>query len=189
MIYQAYTKPPTSIWDIMAPVKGRIISAIALAALSSIAGIGSLLAIPPIAAALLSESTPIQIWQWIALALGMVAIAFTARVFAFHVSHIAAFKLEVILRTALTTHLAQVPLGYIITTGSGAIKKIVQDDVKLLHAFVADSTPLFGQAYTIPILSLIAMFIADWRLGLVTLKVPVCPTVPNPRVRMFIPAL
>ncbi|PIG90723.1 ABC transporter ATP-binding protein [Gloeocapsopsis sp. IPPAS B-1203] len=169
MIHQAYPKPPTSIWDIIAPVKGRIISAIALAALSSIAGIVSLLAIPPIAAALLSESSPIQVWQWIAIALGMVAIAFTARVFAFHVSHIAAFKLEVILRTALTTHLAQVPLGYIITTGSGAIKKIVQDDVKSLHAFVADSTPLFGQAYTIPMLSLIAMFIADWRLGLVTL--------------------
>lgn len=171
MTHQAYIKPPTGIWDIIAPVKVRIISAIALAALSSIAGIGSLLAIPPIAAALLSESSPIQIWQWIAVALGMVAIAFTARVFAFHVSHIAAFKLEVILRTALTTHLAQVPLGYIITTGSGAIKKIVQDDVKSLHAFVADSTPLFGQAYTIPILSLIAMFIADWRLGLVTLAV------------------
>ncbi|AFZ29082.1 Xenobiotic-transporting ATPase [Gloeocapsa sp. PCC 7428] len=171
MTHQAYTQPPTRIWDIMAPVKGRIIGAIALAALSSIAGIGSLLAIPPIAAALVSESSPIQIWQWIAVALGMVVIAFTARVFAFHVSHIAAFKLEVILRTALTTHLAQVPLGYIITTGSGAIKKIVQDDVKSLHAFVADSTPLFGQAYTIPLLSLIAMFVADWRLGLVTLAV------------------
>ncbi|OKH28508.1 ABC transporter ATP-binding protein [Chroogloeocystis siderophila] len=171
MTHSAFSKPPTKIWDVMAPVKGRIVGAIALSALSSIAGIGSLLTIPPIAAALLSELPPAQIWQWIAIALGMVAIAFTARVFAFHVSHIAAFKLEVILRTALTTHLAQVPLGYIITTGSGAIKKIVQDDVKSLHAFVADSTPLFGQAYTIPVVSLIAMFVADWRLGLVTLAV------------------
>jgi ATP-binding cassette subfamily B protein len=171
MSHQAYSKPPTGIWDVIAPVKGRIVGAIALSAVSSIAGIGALLAIPPIAAALLSESPPAQIWRWIAIALGTVAIAFTARVFAFHVSHIAAFKLEVILRTALTEHLAQVPLGYIITTGSGAIKKVVQDDVKSLHAFVADSTPLFGQAYTIPVLSLIAMFVADWRLGLVTLAV------------------
>ncbi|MEO1069307.1 MAG: ABC transporter ATP-binding protein, partial [Cyanobacteria bacterium J06638_6] len=60
---------------------------------------------------------------------------------------------------------------YVVTTGSGAIKKLVQDDVKSLHAFVADSTPLIGQAYTIPVISLAAMMVADWRLGLVTLAV------------------
>jgi len=156
----------------MAPVKGRIASAIALAALSAITSLGSLLTLPPIAAELLSEAPePAVIWRWLAIAVGLVAIAFTSRVLAFSVSHIAAFKLEVILRTALTEHLARVPLGYVITTGSGAIKKLVQDDVKSLHAFVADSTPLIGQAYTIPVLSLMAMFIADWRLGFVTLAV------------------
>lgn len=167
-----YTEPPIGIWDMMAPIKGQIAGAIALSALSAITSLGSLLTLPPIAAELLSDSPePAVIWRWIAVAVGMVAIAFTTRVLASSVSHIAAFKLEVILRTALTEHLAQVPLGYVITTGSGAIKKLVQDDVKSLHAFVADSTPLIGQAYTIPVLSLIAMFIADWRLGFVTLAV------------------
>lgn len=156
----------------MAPVKGRIMGAIALSALSAIASIGSLLAVPPIAAELLSESLePVVIWRWLGVSGILVAIAFTTRMLSFQVSHLAAYKLEVILRTALTGHLAKVPLGYVITTGSGAIKKLVQDDVKSLHAFVADSTPLIGQAYTIPVLSLIAMFVADWRLGLVTLAV------------------
>lgn len=167
-----FSKPPAGIWDIMTPIKGRIVGAIALSALSAIASLGSLLAVPPIAAQLLSQSPePAVIWRWFSVAVGLVAIAFTSRVFAYHVSHQAAFKLEVILRTALTEHLATVPLGYVITTGSGAIKKLVQDDVKSLHAFVADSTPLIGQAYTIPVLSLIAMFVADWRLGLITLAV------------------
>ncbi|MEO1447092.1 MAG: ABC transporter ATP-binding protein, partial [Cyanobacteria bacterium J06635_11] len=156
----------------MTPVKGRIVGAIALSALSAITGLGSLLTVPAIAAELLTESPePVMIWRWLAAAVGLVAIAFTSRVYAFNVSHRAAFKLEVILRTALSEHLAQVPLGYVITTGSGAIKKLVQDDVKSLHAFVADSTPLLGQAYTIPVVSLVAMFVADWRLGLVALAI------------------
>ena len=156
----------------MAPVKGRIAIAIILAALSSLTGLGSLLAIPPIAANLLSGSPEASvIWRWLAIAVGLVFIAFTSRLLAFNTSHMAAFKLEVILRTALTEHLARVPLGYVITTGSGAIKKLVQDDVKSLHAFVADSTPLIGQAYTTPLLALVAMFVADWRLGLITLAV------------------
>jgi ATP-binding cassette subfamily B protein len=156
----------------MAPVKGRIVGAIALSVLSAIAAIAALLTIPPIAAELLLASPDLQqIWFWVAVSALFVIISFTTRVFAFSTSHLAAFKLEVILRTALTEHLAQVPLGYITTIGSGAIKKIVQDDVKSLHAFVADSTPLIGQAYTTPVVSLIAMLIADWRLGLVTLAV------------------
>ena len=156
----------------MAPIKGKIIGAIALAALSSVASLGSLLAVPPIAAEFLSDSPePTVIWRWITLAVGMVIIAFTSRSLSSYLSHVGAFRLEVILRTALTEHLAQTPLGYVITKGSGAIKKLVQDDVKSLHGFVADSTPLIGQAYTIPVFSLVAMFAADWRLGLVTLAV------------------
>ncbi|MFG6101259.1 ABC transporter ATP-binding protein [Leptothoe sp. EHU-05/26/07-4] len=167
-----FTQPPTGIWSTMAPVKGRIVVAIALSALSSCSSLASLLTIPFITAELLSVApVPEVIWRWVAVAVVLVLIAFTSRSFAFRVSHIGAFNLEVILRTALAEHLAKVPLGYVIATGSGAIKKLVQDDVKSLHAFVADSTPLIGQAYTIPIVSLIAMLIADWRLGLATLMV------------------
>ena len=156
----------------MAPVKGRIASAIALAVLSALTSLGSLLTVPFIATALLSESPEAtRIWRWLAVAVGLVAIAFTSRALAFNASHLAAFKLEVIVRSALAEHLAQVPLGYVVTTGSGAIKKWVQDDVQSLHAFVADSTPLIGQAYTVPVMTLVAMFVADWRLGLVTLAV------------------
>lgn len=170
MSQTVFSQPPKHIWDIITPVKGRIIGAIVLASLSVITGLGSLLAVPLIAAELLSDlPNPTIIWRWLVVAVGLVASAFTTRTLAFNVSHLAAFKLEVILRTALTEQLAKVPLGYVVTMGSGAIKKLVQDDVKSLHGFVADSTPLLGQVYTIPVLSLIVMFIADWRLGLVTL--------------------
>lgn len=171
-MHKPYTKPPENIWEIMAPVKRGITRAIALSGISAIAAIFSLLAIPPIAVELMSASPDIhQIRMWVAISAIAVIVSFTTKVFAVSSSHMAAFKLEVILRTAITEHLARVPLGYVLTTGSGTIKKIIQDDVKALHAFVADSTPLIGRVYTIPIVSLIAMFIADWRLGLVTLAV------------------
>lgn len=167
-----YSTPPTNIWEILAPVKRKIAFAIALAVVSTIAAIVALLAIPPIAAELLTTAPNLdQIWMWVIVSAIAVSISFTTRVFAFSTSHLAAFQLEVILRTAITKHLAQVPLGYVMTMGSGSIKKIVLDDVKSLHAFVADSTPLIGKAYTTPIISLVAMLIADWRLGLVTLGV------------------
>ncbi|KAM3103290.1 ABC transporter ATP-binding protein [Phormidesmis sp. 146-12] len=172
MTDQLYPKPPLNIWEVMAPVQGRIMVAIALSVISTIAAIVSLLAVPPIASELLKPAPDgDQIWMWVAVSAIAVAISFTTKVFASSTSHLAAFKLEVIVRTAITEHLATVPLGYVITTGSGAIKKIVQDDVKSLHAFVADSTPLLGRAYTTPVISLIAMLIADWRLGLVTVAV------------------
>mgnify|MGYP001793101723 CR=1 FL=1 len=153
----------------MAPVKGRIAGAIALAAFSAIASLGSLLMIPQIAVELLSESPdPAVIWRWLGLAAVLVAIAFTSRLASSAISHLAAFKLEVILRTAMAEHLAQVPLGYVVTHGSGAIKKWMQDDVQSLHAFVADTTPLIGQVYTIPTLSLVIVLITDWRMAIAT---------------------
>ncbi|MEM9246977.1 MAG: ABC transporter ATP-binding protein, partial [Cyanobacteria bacterium P01_F01_bin.153] len=165
-------KPLTGIWTTMAPIKGRIAGAIALGALSAATSVGSLLAIPPIAAQLLSKSPDAGvIGGWLGLAVVLVAIAFTSRLAAFGVSHLAAFKLEVILRTAMAEHLARVPLGYVVTHGSGAIKKWMQDDVQSLHAFVADTTPLIGQAYTIPALSLVVMLGTDWRLAIATLGI------------------
>ncbi|MEM8639246.1 MAG: ABC transporter ATP-binding protein [Cyanobacteria bacterium P01_G01_bin.54] len=172
MTQPVFAQPPTGLWSLMVSVKERITAAIALSVLSAITSLGSLLTIPPIAAELLTSTPhPATIWRWLAIAVGMVAIAFSSRFLAFAVSHRAAYQLEVILRTALATHLAQVPLGYVVTTGSGTIKKWVQDDVQSLHAFVADSTPLIGQACTMPLLALLTMLVTDWRLGLVTLAV------------------
>lgn len=172
MANQPFSQLPTGVWSIMSPVKGRAATAISLGVLSAFSSLTSLLTIPFIAAELLSDTpAPGVVWRWVGLALGLVVIAFTSRTFSFRVSHVGAFNLEVILRMALADHLAQVPLGYVITTGSGAVKKLVQDDVKALHAFVADSVPHIGQVCTIPIISLIAVLIADWRLGLVTLAI------------------
>ncbi|MGF1676646.1 MAG: ABC transporter ATP-binding protein [Rivularia sp. (in: cyanobacteria)] len=122
-----------------------------LAVVNVIAALASLLVIPLIADELLANQTNVQyIWQLVGISAITVIIAFISRVWAFGVSHMAAFKLEEIIRTQISEHLACLPLGFVITLGSGTIKKIIQDDVKQLHFFVADSTPLYARGYSAP---------------------------------------
>jgi ATP-binding cassette subfamily B protein IrtA len=101
----------------------------------------------------------------------VVILSFLLNGYSFVISHLGAFKLEEILRTRITTRLAKIPLGYIIANGTGSLKKVLLDDVKNLHAFVADSTPMIGKSVAAPVASFIALLIIDYRLALVALSV------------------
>lgn len=90
---------------------------------------------------------------------------------AFGASHLGAFRLEEILRYKLSHHLASLPLGFIITNGAGTLKKVFLDDVRALHAFVADSTPLIAKSLTSATLSVVALFIIDYKMALISLGV------------------
>jgi ATP-binding cassette, subfamily B, bacterial IrtA/YbtP len=157
-----------TVWQIIRPVRGRINGAIAFAVVGVIAGLLSILLIPQIAITLMAAQRT-QVWQIVGVTIILTVVSLTCKIWAFRQSHFAAFQLEEILRQQLATHLATLPLGYVISTGSGAIKKIIQDDVKALHAFVADSTPLIARAYTAPLVTLLALLWTDWRMTLATL--------------------
>ncbi|MEA5617125.1 ABC transporter ATP-binding protein [Cronbergia sp. UHCC 0137] len=160
----------TGLWETVKPVQGRIIAAMSLSVLNTITTLVALLTIPVIVRELLSTNINTQfLWLLITASAIATVITFISRTWAFRISHIAAFKLEEIIRTQIAEHLARLPLGYVVTTGSGTIKKIVQDDVKELHAFVADSTPFIARAYSAPLITLIVLFVVDWRMTLATL--------------------
>ncbi len=161
-----------SLWEIIAPVKKSIYIGMAMSAISGIAWMIALVLIRPIAQTLLADTPDVTwLWQLWGITLGVLIIGFVLRVLSFKWSHLGAFELEEILRTQLTAHLAKVPLGYVINSGSGTLKKILLDDVKNLHAFVADSTPLIARGYTTPVVALILMFVVDWRMALISLAI------------------
>ena len=157
-------------WAIMRPVRGQIRIAMGLAALSSVLGLATmgLLALTVQALA----DAPDQ-WPWLpTLAVLACAVGtFVARLGAFNQSHYAAFRLERILRMQLSERLAQVSLGYVQSQGAGALTKVIHDDVKALHVFVADSTPLYARAYVSPLIALGVLLWLDWRLALAALAV------------------
>ncbi|MEM8863178.1 MAG: ABC transporter ATP-binding protein [Chloroflexota bacterium] len=161
-----------SLWEIIDPVKRQIYGGMAVSAVSSMAWIASLVLILPIGREILSDAPDMgQLWRLWGLMLIAVVIAFVLRTLSFNFAHLGAFRLEKILRTQLTTHLAKVPLGYVISTGSGALKKVLLDDVLSLHTFVADTTPFIARSYATPLVALILMFVVDWRMALLSLAV------------------
>lgn len=159
-------------WRIMDPVRGGIRFAMALAIGGSALSVLSLALVAFTLHALLT--TP-HTWPW-ALMTGLLAStvgAFLLRQAAFRHSHYAAFRLEAILRTRLADHIAHLPLGRVQTLGAGQIAKVIHDDVKALHVFVADSTPMVARAYASPLLATLVLLWLDWPLALAALAVPV----------------
>ncbi|MEM9515715.1 MAG: ABC transporter ATP-binding protein [Actinomycetota bacterium] len=160
------------LWTIISPVNREIRWAMTMSVLSLVAWLAAVVLFLPIGREITSgDPDTDRLWNLVLLVLGCVVASFLLRVFAFRLSHLGAFRLEQILRTELTGHLARVPLGYVVTAGSGGLKKIVLDDVRALHAFVADGTPLFARAIGAPVFGIVVMFVLDWRLALVSLIV------------------
>ncbi|QPK17858.1 ABC transporter ATP-binding protein [Pectobacterium versatile] len=154
----------------MHPVRGQIRLAMCLSGLSVLAGIAFLL--------FLAWSIQLLIVQpasWPLLAMSGAVLCLCAsyllRLLAFNQSHYAAFRLENQIRRALAEQLARIPLGEAQRLGTGSLAKIVQDDVKALHLFVADSTPLYARAVVAPLCTCVLLFWLDWRLALAALLV------------------
>ena len=165
-------KQKTGLWSILAPVNFEIRIAIFLSAIGAISLIASLTLLSFTLSNILEGTTrkifdiEFNLFNTIVVLTIITVIAFVTRLSSFMVSHLGAFRLEQILRTDLSFHLSKVPLGYIISTGSGALKKVMQDDVSALHAFVADSVPMIAKSIVAPIVTLIILFVVDYRLAL-----------------------
>lgn len=161
---------PLSHWQIITPVKGKIYAAMAVAVAGVACSLLTLLLLVFTMRQLLAQPEVVA-WSWFLAALGVAIAAYLLRGLAFKRSHLAAFALEPILRQQISERLAQVPLGTLSEQGSAALTKVIQDDVRDLHAFVADATPLYARAYAAPLLTLLLLLYLDWRLALVALAV------------------
>lgn len=151
-------------WDIMRPVQGQIRFAMLIAGTSAVLGLASIALLALVLGQLVQHP---RVWPWqpMAAAVACLAASLLLRLHAFNQSHYAAFRLETILRTNMAQHLAQVSLGDIQQYGAGALAKVMQDDIKALHLFVADSTPLYARAIVAPLCTLLVLVWLDWRLA------------------------
>ena len=165
-----------SLWSIIAPVNSYIRLAMVISALSGILSVIGLVFLAYVIGLIMGGTInlfgfKLGFQEALILLASITILSFLSKFYSFMISHLGAFKLEQTLRTEITTHLAQIPLGHIITLGTGAIKKVLLDDVKNLHAFVADTTPMLAKAIVAPLASMIALFVIDYRLGLVAIAI------------------
>jgi ATP-binding cassette subfamily B protein len=106
-------------------------------------------------------------WGLLALAGGAGNVLFYFAALA--LSHIAAYGTLYELKINFISHISRLPLGFHIGTGSGALRKIMEENIESLEAFIAHRLPDMIAAFTAPVL-LVAMLLAvDWRYGLASL--------------------
>ena len=84
-------------------------------------------------------------------------------------SHVSAYNTLKNLRVSLQGKLEKQPLGTIKELGTGRIKKVFTDDIDQIELLLAHAIPEGIANILIPIIVLILMFVADWRLGLLSL--------------------
>ncbi|PIE74263.1 MAG: ABC transporter ATP-binding protein/permease, partial [Deltaproteobacteria bacterium] len=107
-------KNPKGLWAILVPVQSTIALAMAINAVSVVFRIGSLVLLASSLVALLEEKN-LVIWgvsltltNTLLLFACLVLLAFLGKNLSFILSHLGAFRLEQILRTELSAHLARV---------------------------------------------------------------------------------
>ncbi|MBY0289999.1 MAG: ATP-binding cassette domain-containing protein [Mycobacteriaceae bacterium] len=83
--------------------------------------------------------------------------------------HVVDMRFNATVRRRLIDKLARVPLGWFTQRGSGAVKKLIQDDTLSLHYLVTHAVSDAVAAVVAPIAVLVYLFIVDWRLALVLL--------------------
>ncbi len=93
-------------------------------------------------------------------------------------SHQAAYGTLMNLRLSLAEKLEKLPLGVTQQKGVGALKKIFTDDIDSFEVLLAHALPEGVANALSTLLVLTAIFVCDWRLGLLVLAVIVLGMVP-----------
>jgi ATP-binding cassette subfamily B protein len=84
-------------------------------------------------------------------------------------SHLAAFKTQYELKLEYTAHIASLPLGFHSANSTGKLRKIVDENIEKLEGFVAHQLPDMAGSFAMPVITLVVLFLFDWRLGLASL--------------------
>ncbi|MBP5601132.1 MAG: ABC transporter ATP-binding protein [Treponema sp.] len=86
-------------------------------------------------------------------------------------SHVSAYNTLKNIRISLKSRLENQPLGNIKEIGTGQIKRVFTDDIDQIELLLAHAIPEGIANLLVPITVILAMFIVDWRLALLTLAV------------------
>lgn len=105
-------------------------------------------------------------------AVGFALLSMIIYIVALMCSHIAAFRIQANMRSAMMHKIVKLPLGFMDRDGSGKIRKIVQESSEATETYLAHQLPDRAGAIATPIGLLVLLVVFDWRLGLLSL-VPV----------------
>ncbi len=162
-----------SLAALLRPVRGRLLLAVALQAVSALAGILPFVALAELAPALLAGHLDDDRAPLLALA---GAAALLLRLLglscALHMTHLADSDLQLHLRRRLAAHLGRLPLGWYAGRNLARLNRVLVDDVGALHHLVAHLPNNLAAALVAPAACLAYLALKDWRMTLVVLLPP-----------------
>lgn len=157
-----------------APVKGSLAAIIGLSVLGAVSGVVPFVAIVELARTLLpalsgGEIAAGRVWTIVVVAVIALFVSFGAAFLSGMVSHFADAELQLSLRQRIIRHLRRLPLGWFDRRTSGTVRKLVENDVVALHQLVAHAIHDVIAAVTVPVLSLVYLFVVQWQLAVAAL--------------------
>jgi ATP-binding cassette subfamily B protein len=166
--------PRNPIASLVRPVRGRLVLAASLQAVSAALVLSPLITSSVIAGQLLADPNDPGIWSTLLVGSLLLGLGLAMRGAADLVAHLADNTLTLILRRRVAARLRTAPLGWFTDTTAGQVKQGMQDDVGALHHLVAHSYTEIAGAVATPIAAYAYLFLVDWRLALIlTAPIPV----------------
>lgn len=164
--------PVQRIWELGKDEHGKLITAVILAVVGVVCGMVPYFAAAKMIALLLAGERALGVYTgWLIAAL----CGFLARTALYNgalgISHKATYGILKTIRQMLLAKLPRLPLGTVMDTSSGKLKQIIVDQVDGMETTLAHLFPEMTANIAAPVLTLIYLFVLDWRLALLSLVV------------------
>ena len=164
--------PVGRIWELGEKEHGRLVTAVILAVLGVAFGMAPYFAAAKIIVLLLASETAFSAYlPWLLTALAGFFVRTVLYNGALGISHKATFNILKTIRQKLLAKLPRLPLGTVMDTSSGKLKEIIVDQVDGMETTLAHLFPEMTANVVTPLLTVIYLFILDWRLALLSLAV------------------
>ena len=164
--------PVARIWELGQAEHGKLITAVVLAVVGSVCGMVPYFAAARIIALLLAGETALSAYtMWLLTALCGFWLRTVLYNSALAVSHKATYSILKTIRQQLLAKLPKLPLGTVLDTSSGKFKQTIVDQVESMETTLAHLFPEMTANVAAPVLTILYLFVLDWRLALLSLVV------------------
>lgn len=164
--------PVGRIWQLGKDEHGKLIVAVVLAVVGSVCGIVPYFAAAKIIALLLAGEKVLQTYTtWFLTALVCYWLRTLLYNGALSISHKATFNILKTIRQLLLAKLPKLPLGTVLDTSSGQFQQTIVDQVDSMETTLAHLFPEMTANIAAPVLTILYLFVLDWRLALLSLAV------------------
>ena len=164
--------PVGRIWQWGEAEHGRLITAVVLAVLGTVCGMVPYFAAAKIITLLLAGEQALNAYTpWLLTALCGYLLRTVLYNSALSISHKATYNILKTIRQMLLAKLPKLPLGTVMDTSSGKLKQTIVDQVDGMETTLAHLFPEMTANIAAPVLTIVYVFVLDWRLALLSLVV------------------